>query len=530
MTSTTIARVRLMTGADDRLAAQMRCQSALRPLDLQPPGMPSRAILCIRSMQDPLPGGLDLRSPHAPRATQWEMAARNAIRGALSRAVRVAGGFVPLHADAVLFDDRAELLACAAQDAAAGENRWWWRSLVRGMTTDDVRREWLRQPEYIAAALDVLDARFDALPFIRALAPHEAIELLVAALRAHALETFASEVIRAMTTPPAAAPDSWGRSTSIPPPPWTRVAPALRDEAALPIEPRLFAGVALALRRAPARVREARFAREVAAWIVTVRASESAAASPIATAPHVIDEVQPARPPHAENAIPPATPHAHSSSAPIDDAAPARSGAPISHESRDEPQRATSPSPHPDAPQPAIPAMAPIRSRQESAPLPIPIEGITIDSGYAGVFFLLGAAIALGIYDPYGRRALAFDVWRFLSLTAHALLDDIDEDDPLWALFGALAGTEEARKPRRLRTFLLFTLIFRTRRFVAKALDAPEPARFLLRRYGRVVVTPAHVDVHFSLAAHPIEIRLSGLDRDPGWIPAAGRHVAFHFD
>jgi hypothetical protein len=49
-------------------------------------------------------------------------------------------------------------------------------------------------------------------------------------------------------------------------------------------------------------------------------------------------------------------------------------------------------------------------------------------------------------------------------------------------------------------------------------------------RYGRVTTTPAHLDVHFSLAAHPIDIRMAGLDRDPGWIPAAGRHVAFHFD
>jgi len=25
-------------------------------------------------------------------------------------------------------------------------------------------------------------------------------------------------------------------------------------------------------------------------------------------------------------------------------------------------------------------------------------------------------------------------------------------------------------------------------------------------------------------------VRLSGLDRDPGWVPAAGRSVHFHFD
>jgi hypothetical protein len=52
----------------------------------------------------------------------------------------------------------------------------------------------------------------------------------------------------------------------------------------------------------------------------------------------------------------------------------------------------------------------------------------------------------------------------------------------------------------------------------------------LLRHRARVFVTLVHVDVALSLAELPIEIRLAGLDRDPGWVPAAGRVVAFRFD
>jgi hypothetical protein len=51
----------------------------------------------------------------------------------------------------------------------------------------------------------------------------------------------------------------------------------------------------------------------------------------------------------------------------------------------------------------------------------------------------------------------------------------------------------------------------------------------LLRHHARVFVTPAHVDVTFRLADLPLEIRFAGLDRTPGWIPATGRFVAFHF-
>jgi hypothetical protein len=52
----------------------------------------------------------------------------------------------------------------------------------------------------------------------------------------------------------------------------------------------------------------------------------------------------------------------------------------------------------------------------------------------------------------------------------------------------------------------------------------------LLRHRGRVEATATHVDVMLSLADLPISVRLAGLDRDPGWIPAAGRTIAFHFD
>jgi hypothetical protein len=47
---------------------------------------------------------------------------------------------------------------------------------------------------------------------------------------------------------------------------------------------------------------------------------------------------------------------------------------------------------------------------------------------------------------------------------------------------------------------------------------------------ARVALTTTHLDVFMSLRELPIAVRLSGLDRDPGWIPAAGRFVAFHFD
>lgn len=55
------------------------------------------------------------------------------------------------------------------------------------------------------------------------------------------------------------------------------------------------------------------------------------------------------------------------------------------------------------------------------------------------------------------------------------------------------------------------------------------PASLLLVRPADVHVTPTRVDAVYRLSDHPVAIRLAGLDRDPGWLPAAGRSIAFHF-
>ena len=57
-----------------------------------------------------------------------------------------------------------------------------------------------------------------------------------------------------------------------------------------------------------------------------------------------------------------------------------------------------------------------------------------------------------------------------------------------------------------------------------------DAATMLCRHFARVRATETHVDVFFGLADLPLQIRFAGLDRDPGWVPAAGRFIAFHFD
>jgi hypothetical protein len=62
-----------------------------------------------------------------------------------------------------------------------------------------------------------------------------------------------------------------------------------------------------------------------------------------------------------------------------------------------------------------------------------------------------------------------------------------------------------------------------------RALESDEPALLVCAQPASILSTDVHLEVFFALPAHPLEIRLAGLDRDPGWVPAAGRFIRFHY-
>jgi hypothetical protein len=85
--------------------------------------------------------------------------------------------------------------------------------------------------------------------------------------------------------------------------------------------------------------------------------------------------------------------------------------------------------------------------------------------------------------------------------------------------------TSLARWVERLHAFVRARL----RRALGTS-DARRAARLVCERRASVFVTTTHVDIVMRLAELPFEVRVAGLDRDPGWVPAAGRFVAFHFE
>lgn len=177
-----------------------------------------------------------------------------------------------------------------------------------------------------------------------------------------------------------------------------------------------------------------------------------------------------------------------------------------------------------------------------------------INTRFGGIFYLLNAALAMQFYSdftaPRGAN-LRLSPWDWLALIGRAWFGREFVRDPVWGVLTSLAGRRQ-RSLRRPRWFngqmklLLDRLALalgeqpfsagpEKRAGAAGEGDSPLNhshgiAALLCHAPAQVEVSASRVDVHISLSDLALSIRIAGLDRDPGWIPAAGRAVYFHFD
>lgn len=88
-----------------------------------------------------------------------------------------------------------------------------------------------------------------------------------------------------------------------------------------------------------------------------------------------------------------------------------------------------------------------------------------------------------------------------------------------------------APSPRqRNRRWLHYLLTYLEARLArALAVDDGDIPTLVCRHRAQLHCNLVDVEVRLSLDALPLCLRLAGLDRDPGWIPAAGRSVRFRF-
>ena len=99
------------------------------------------------------------------------------------------------------------------------------------------------------------------------------------------------------------------------------------------------------------------------------------------------------------------------------------------------------------------------------------------------------------------------------------------------ALPGSLPHPQASHTDALARWVGWWTAYLRARLLAALGLQEPDELPATLFHYrARVLVTAARLDVMLRLDDLALAVRLAGLDRNPGWVPAAGRTIVFHFE
>jgi hypothetical protein len=638
----------------DPLSARLRVQSLLSSVNFRPPGLPSHAFLCVRRLSDPKPGRLRLGTVVTLPSRDWEEAVTDSIDRIVRRAARPAAGLVPADAEAVVFQDRAELLACLAADWCDGNvlTRWWWRSVFRTMdVTRAVLKAWLDTPEYVPAALEHLAKQRRVMPFVNRLSLVESKMLLNRIVHRFGLYALESEIASildkggrdsgpmesgtdhsAKDGPEAGrSPESSFAFTQRWKPPWN--AWVLESTGAdADFVQQCLAGIGLMLIRGPTVVRSDSFAHAVGEWL-RAGAPDKDSTRQFATLTPSVPRFPAAREAASEEVgetkgrgsqegmAQSASTWLQGDRRSIrgESRSSERMNSPlVTHEQGSQNTEKLASADTATDDEGSSPRIVPAKSWVGDFPGVPPFEE-SVDTEYGGVFYLINLGIFLGLYGDFtapGHRGISLSIWDFVALVGRQIVGEDIRGDSAWLLLSRLDGRTQDQEPGRdfippeqwrlpgewLRPFPLksnwkwnlhrgrlmvehpdgfpvldlegeeesitqgreaiedyrafgafdldqdrflepivsssaldrwmgwITPYIKARLKKALGLTESDDIRNLLfNSPARVTVTSTHLDVFFSLRDLPIEVRLSGLDRNPGWVPAAGRYIQFHF-
>src|SRR5215471_11850086 len=195
-------------GETDTLLLRLRLTHLLESAELHTAPLPPAAILVVRHLTTPLPAPLAQWATTRIRHRRWERVVRQTLAETYRRAARPSQGYVPASAEAVLFADEGEMLACLALDMSRGTaaEHWWWHSLLRtlpspsaaGLTTLLCRRA-----ASLPAALHHLAERGQVVTVVEALAPQQAMAVLCAMGQAYEMTDWHPSLTQFATFAPA---------------------------------------------------------------------------------------------------------------------------------------------------------------------------------------------------------------------------------------------------------------------------------------------------------------------------------------
>jgi hypothetical protein len=274
---TYVRRFHAAVNAQQRSASAPRLRHALAALDLHPRSLSPHAVVCLRRLRAPMPenfaAGIE---DDTARLRTWAAATAGVLETFIRQAARPAEGFVPAGAECVVFSDRAEVLACLADDWCDGRAhaRWWWRTLFPTPDLDAPARLFSRTPEYVPAAFAHLAARRRLVAFAQKLNDAETRALLDGLVTRFALHALAAAFAGADWSEPAPTHadatderfESGATKRSTHAAPWPDLVPKHQAATLRPAQQALL-GVGLMLQHAPARARTRGFAQAVRDWL-----------------------------------------------------------------------------------------------------------------------------------------------------------------------------------------------------------------------------------------------------------------------
>lgn len=547
-----LRRVVARAGRERKVALGSALSRSLAALDWRAPNLPDEAVVCIRSLRLPadrlaISFAGDSRAQTRNQATAWAQLAE-----AARNAARPADGFVPVAANAVRFADEAELLACLAADWCAGEAalRWWWSALFPRTDPASVLREKLREnPRLLPSVLARVGSSQRGAQVLSLFPAGELDRLWTEIARAFDLAPLAHAWTEAHDESSAGetAPSAPGKRTddaSAPWLAWTEVDPNLPDPVL-----RLLV-VAQMLHHSPVTVRSAPFARAVQRWRRRENPRAGATERPEMNAERArsvsshrdsSSSNRPLRPPESatSHSVPPENRSSASKPARSSPLASALENAPGAVAARSEFPRGTPDLIVRENSHPSSDSFV-----TEAATVPPLDSPLTVTTDLGGVFYLANVALALGYYGDFtmpSEPGLALPVWDFLALVGARFIGPSFATDPLAGLLAELSGRRAGEPPGHCfepgEGKSLDAWLDETESAVAARLAAAfgkrsreEWATLIFAHTATVRTSRTRVDVTFALNDHPIELRLAGLDRDPGWLPAGGRILAFHYD
>jgi hypothetical protein len=179
--NTQIGILRIKIEGDNTPSLCLSLSNMLSNADMRPKGISPSAILIIRDLSDPLPGRLKPRPGVMQVDATWEQAVQSALSRIYHQAVRPVNGYIPSNADAVLFADEGEMLACLALDMKRGEafGRWWWKVVMKNFSAPGNPGDLLcSRGIFVPAALHHLVEWDKAEEVVSSLSPGQALSVI----------------------------------------------------------------------------------------------------------------------------------------------------------------------------------------------------------------------------------------------------------------------------------------------------------------------------------------------------------------